>query len=75
MYDGVIYYYFATGFGEKLPENYYYAGEIQKVNDFEKPSEEFVGVQVEVGQKIYKSDNSNELYLQYDSGYAKFSQK
>lgn len=72
MYDGVIYYYYATGFHERLPEDYYNIGSIESVSNYEKPSEDFVGAQLEEGQKIYKSGNSNILYVQYDSGYAKF---
>lgn len=75
MYNSEIYYYYATGYHDRLPEGYYNIGSIENVNNYEKPSEDFAGARVEEGQIIYKSDNSNILYVQYDSGYAKFSQK
>ncbi len=75
MYNGILFCYYATGFHDKLPEDYAYIGEIQKVNNYETPSEDFEGARVEVGQKFFGNGENNILYLQYESGYAKFTEE
>jgi hypothetical protein len=75
MYDGQIYYYFDTGFKEQLPEECYYVGSIKVVNNYEEPSQDFDAARLDVGQIIYKLDSGDILYVQYDSGYAKFSKE
>lgn len=74
MYNGVLYCYYATGFHDELPEDYCYIGEIEKVNNYEKPSGDFEGARVEAGQKFFGNGEIDILYLQYESGYAKFTQ-
>jgi hypothetical protein len=74
MYDGQIY-YFDTGFKEQLPEECYYVGSIKVVNNYEEPSQDFEAARLDVGQIIYKLDSGDILYVQYDSGYAKFSKE
>lgn len=76
MYNGIIYYYKATGFDEDLPDSFSYVGEIKIVDNYNYPSENFVGSQLEQGQKIYADEsNDSHIYLEYDKGYAKFSAK
>ena len=70
MYDGEIYYYFATGFDKKLPEDSKYVGVVLKVDNTKEPQNNFDGVQVQEGQKIYvpTGDDVNCIYLEYDEG-------
>lgn len=78
MYDGYIYYYNATGRDEKLPEGYEIAGTIKKVDSKDYPAENFAaaGVDIEIGQEIYISkEEKNDIYLKYDSGYARFERR
>lgn len=73
MYNGKIYFYFATGFDAPLPGGYACVGEIETVDNLAQPTEDFVGARVELGQQIYADANCPEtIYLQYESGYAKF---
>lgn len=74
MYDDVVFYYWATGFDEKLPDGYECVGAVEKVDNENSPSENFSGSRVDVGQKIYASEkNSGVIYLDYENGYARFS--
>lgn len=74
MYDDVVFYYWATGFDEKLPDGYVCIGEVEEIDNENPPSENFTGSRVDVGQKIYADDkNPNVIYLEYESGYAQFS--
>jgi len=74
MYNGNIFYYWATGFDEKLPEGYIIADTIEHVDNENPPSENFNGARVDTEQEIYYSDSDNTLvYVKYENGYAKFS--
>ena len=76
IYDGLLYFYFATGFDEPLPEGYEFAGTIVGVNNDEEPTVDFCGARVELGQKVYvDQSNTNIIYVQYENGYARFSIK
>lgn len=78
MIGGEIYYYFATGFDEKLPENSEYIGAVEKVDNTKVPKNDFEGVQVRKGQKIYKASDNNDkkIYVEYGNDeYAIFSIK
>ena len=74
MYNDTIFYYWATGFDEELPDNYIYAGAVEEVDNETPPSENFVGSRINVGQKIYADDKkSDTIYVEYENGYARFS--
>ena len=53
MYNGQIYFYFATGFDEPLPDGYCCAGIVEIVDNENPPASECQGARVEVGQEIY----------------------
>ena len=75
MYNQQVYYYYATGFNDVLPENYLKVGEVKAVNNKEKPTEDFMACRLDIGQAIYanvEQDISNPIYLQYEGGYAQF---
>ena len=73
MYQGKLYFYFATGFDEPLPDGYEYAGSIETVDNINGAVQDFWGARVDVGQKIYASDdNSAVIYVEYKNGYARF---
>jgi len=75
MYNQQVYYYYATGFNDVLPENYLKVGEVKAVNNKEKPTEDFMACRLDIGQAIYanvEQDISNPIYLQYEDGYAQF---
>ncbi len=74
MYNDTIFYYWATGFDEELPNNYIYVGTVEEVDNEIPPSENFVGSRIDVGQKIYANDKkSDTIYVEYENGYARFS--
>lgn len=73
MYDGRIYYYWATGFDGAMPEDYSFAGEVERADNENLPAENFAGCRVEEGQKIYAKPESSCIYLEYEAGYAEFS--
>ena len=76
MYNDRIYYYGATGFDEKLPEEYRKAGVVEHVDNENPPSENFSGARVDIGQEIYDSDNDESIiYVGYENGFARFSLK
>ena len=76
MYDGLLYFYFATGFDEDLPEGFELAGSVAGVNNDEEPKVDFWGARVELGQKIYiDQTNTDIIFVQYENGYARFSIK
>ncbi len=76
MLNGIIYYYYATGFNEVLPIGYAEAGSVENVDNYNEPTEDYCGARVEIGQKIYSSDIYAEaIYIKYSDGYAKFSVK
>ena len=73
MYHGQVYSYYATGFDEPLPDGYEYAGSIETVDNINGAVQDFWGARVDVGQKIYASDdNSAVIYVEYKNGYARF---
>ena len=53
MYDGLLYYYFATGFDEPLPDGYECVGEVVEVDNVNIPQNDFHGARVELMQEIY----------------------
>lgn len=74
MYNDTIFYYWATGFNEDLPDNYRYIGKVESVNNKEQPSKNYGGSRLEAGQNIYASDeNPGVIYIEYENGYARFS--
>ena len=76
MYDGLIYYYFATGFDEPLPDGYECVGEVAEVDNVNIPQNDFQGARVELMQEIYVLPGIHDtIYVKYDSGYARFSLK
>ena len=75
MYNGKMYYYFATGRDEALPEGYEGAGVIDTVDRSDPPTKNYsaAGIDLKIGQEIYISkEEKNVIYLKYDSGYARF---
>ena len=76
MYNGQVYFYFATGMDEALPDEYEFAGSISAVDNDNEPTEDFHGARVELGQEIYASKvNTETIYVKYEKGYAKFAIK
>lgn len=76
MYDGLIYYYFATGFDELLPAGYECVGEVAEVDNVNIPQNDFHGARVDLMQEIYVLPGIHDtIYVKYDSGYARFSLK
>ena len=58
MYNGVIYFYTADGFDHPLPDGYEQVGEVKEVDNRQEPVEDWCGSRVEVGQKIYVSNDT-----------------
>lgn len=78
MYNGKMYYYFATGRDEALPEGYEGAGVIDTVDRSDPPTKNYsaAGIDLKIGQEIYISkEEKNVIYLKYDSGYARFERR
>ena len=74
MYNGQIYFYFATGFDEPLPDGYALVGSITVVDNDNEPTEDFHGARVELGQEVYASEaNTETVYVEYEKGYAQFA--
>ena len=74
MYSGKIFYYWATGFNEELPDGYVYVGKVESVNNKEEPTKDFSGSCLEIGQKVFANDEKTEIiYVKYENGYACFS--
>jgi hypothetical protein len=73
MYNGRIYYYFATGFDEPLPDGFAFVGGISSVDHDSAPVENLQGARVEPEQAVYASEASADIiYVKYQKGYAKF---
>ncbi|MBQ7001354.1 MAG: hypothetical protein IJN67_09980 [Oscillospiraceae bacterium] len=76
MYDGLRYFYFATGFDEPLPDGYEYVGEVEAIDHEIAPQADFHGARVELGQEIYGLPGIHDtIFVQYEDGYARFSLK
>lgn len=76
MYNGQIYFYFATGFDEPLPDGYVLVGSIAVVDNDNEPAEDFHGARVELAQEVYASeDDTDTVYIKYEKGYAQFTIK
>ena len=76
MYNGQVYFYFATGFDEPLPDGYEFVGSITVVDNDHEPTESFCGARVDVGQEVYASiSNTEAIYVKYEKGYARFAMK
>lgn len=76
MYNGQIYFYFATDFDEPLPDGYALVGSIAVVDNDNAPAEDFHGARVELTQEVYASEDVTEtVYVKSESGYAQFSLK
>lgn len=73
MYNGVLYYYTANGFDNPLPDGYEFVGKVKKVDNKQEPTADWCGSHVDIGQKIYVSDNTSVIYLEYEMGYAAFA--
>lgn len=73
MYSGKVYFYFATGFDEPLPDGYELVGCITDVDNDNEPIADFQGARVELNQEVYASEvNPGTVYLKYKKGYAQF---
>ena len=73
MYNGQIYFYFATGYDELLPDGYELVGKISAVDNDNAPSSDLHGAIVEMEQAVYASkSNIDVIYVKYDKGYARF---
>ena len=72
MYNGVIYFYTADGFDHPLPDGYEQVGEVKEVDNRQEPVEDWCGSRVEVGQKIYVSNDTATIYVEYETGYAEY---
>ena len=76
MYNGQVYFYFATGFDEPLPDGYELVGSISVVDNDNEPVEDFHGTRVELDQEVYASEvNTETVYIKYEKGYAQFTIK
>ena len=76
MYNGQVYFYFATGFDEPLPDGYALVGSIAVVDNDNEPAEDFHGARVELAQEVYASDDDTDtVNIKYEKGYAKFTIK
>ena len=73
MYNGVIYFYTADGFDHPLPDGYEQVGEVKEVDNRQEPAEDWCGSRVEVGQKIYVSNDTAKIYVEYETGYPEFA--
>ncbi len=74
MYNNMIFYYWATGFDEELPDEYEYIGEVKSIDNKKQPLKNYEGSRLEVGPKIYANDENPEIiYIKYENGYARFS--
>lgn len=73
MYNGRIYYYFATGFDEPLPDGFAFVGGITSVDHDSAPAVNLQGARVDLEQAVYASEASADIiYVKYPKGYAKF---
>lgn len=73
MYREKIYAYDEKEFSAILPEGFELVGVVKQTSDSKMPKENWHGCRVVVGQNVYASDNSlNEIYLEFDNGYARF---
>lgn len=76
MYNGQVYFYFATGFDEPLPDGYALVGSIAVVDNDNEPAEDFHGARVELAQEVYASEyDTDTVYVKYEKGYAQFTIK
>ena len=73
MYNGVSYFYTADGFDHPLPDGYEQVGEVKEVDNRQEPAEDWCGSRVEGGQKIYVSNDTSTIYVEYETGYAEFA--
>ncbi len=74
MYNGQVYFYFATGFDELLPDGFELVGSITVVDNDNGPTDHFHGARVELGQEVYASEtNTDTVYIKYEKGYAQFA--
>lgn len=75
MYNNTIYFYYATGRDEVLPDGYSLVGTIEEINSKKSPDKNFyaAGVDLYTGQEIYVNPDSPDIiYLKYDTGFRKF---
>ena len=74
MYNGQVYFYFATGFDEPLPDGYVLVGSISVVDNDNAPTEDFHGAGIALEQEVYASEtNAETVYVKYEKGYAQFA--
>ncbi len=74
MYNGQVYFYFATGFDKPLPDGYVLVGSISVVDNDNAPTEDFHGARVALEQEVYASEtNAETVYVKYEKGYARFA--
>ncbi len=76
MYNGQVYFCFATGFDEPLPDDYELVGSVSAVDNDNAPTEDFHGAGVGSEQEVYASEvNTETVYVKYENGYAQFTIK
>ncbi|MCM1466886.1 MAG: hypothetical protein NC086_01965 [Alistipes sp.] len=72
MYNDTVYYYYATGIDKEIPDDFSEVGSIKACDNENIPGENFTGARVEIGKRVYASEEEEYLYIEFDSGYAKF---
>lgn len=76
MYNGQIYYYYATGFDEPLPNGYAHVGSVADVDNINEPEEDLHGARVTLEQEVYANEtNQDSIYIKYEKGFAEFTVK
>ena len=74
MYNGIVFYYQATGYDDELPSTFQFVGTVEKNDDNTPPTENWYGSLVTAGNKIYADSSCNDcIYLESEQGFAKFT--
>lgn len=73
MYQGIVYYYQATGFDEKVPDTFSLVGTVKEIDNDAPPEKNWCGSLVTVGANIY-ADKSNPdcIYVEDSQGISIF---
>ncbi len=73
MYNGYLFMHDNNGFDNPLPTGYDLAGTVQRVDNENIPSEDFVACYLDEGQEIYADSTvADVIYVRYSGGYALF---
>lgn len=74
MYNGYLFMHDNNGFDKPLPAGYALVGTVNKVDNENVPSEDFVACHLDEGQEIYADSTiANVIYVKYSKGYAAFN--